>query len=183
MCNTCWRKWYNFTEQHQRRPIIREIYLVRDFPGGSAVKNTPANAGDAGGTSLIPGSGRVPRGGHGNPLQFSCLENPMDRRCVQTTDHRVRKNQTCHSGTSLYYLLLVLELDKYRACSLCLTTFSFFYFISLCSNLVVSTSCLSRSLNISSSEVWIFHEVFNAMIIFQLLEVLLCSFTNLPVHF
>ena len=41
------------------------------------VKNLPANAGDA---SLIPGSGRSPGGGHGNPLQYSCLENPMDRR-------------------------------------------------------------------------------------------------------
>ena len=47
-----------------------------DFPGGSVIKNSPANAGDVG---LIPGSGRSPGGGHGNPLQYSCLENPMDR--------------------------------------------------------------------------------------------------------
>ena len=45
------------------------------FPSGSAVKNPPANAGDV---SLIPGSGRVPGEGNGNPLQYSCLENPRD---------------------------------------------------------------------------------------------------------
>ena len=46
------------------------------FPGGSVVKNQPANAED---TCWIPGSGRSPAGGHGNPFQYSCLENPMDR--------------------------------------------------------------------------------------------------------
>ena len=43
------------------------------------VKNLPANAGDVGGMGSIPGSGRSPGGGHGNPLHYSCLENPMDR--------------------------------------------------------------------------------------------------------
>ena len=43
------------------------------------VKNPPANAGDVRGAGLIPGSGRAPGGGHGKPLQYSCLENPMDR--------------------------------------------------------------------------------------------------------
>ena len=43
------------------------------------VKNPPANAGDIRDTGLIPGSGMSPGGGHGNRLQFSCLENPMDR--------------------------------------------------------------------------------------------------------
>ena len=47
------------------------------FPGGSVVKNPPANAEDVG---SIPGFGRFPRGGNGNPLQYSCLGNPMDRR-------------------------------------------------------------------------------------------------------
>ena len=46
------------------------------FSGGSVVKNPPANAGDM---SFIPGSGRYPGGGNGNTLQYSCLENPMDR--------------------------------------------------------------------------------------------------------
>ena len=43
------------------------------------VKNPPANAGDSGDLGSMPGSGRPPRGGHGNPLQYSCLENPMVR--------------------------------------------------------------------------------------------------------
>ena len=43
------------------------------------VKNSPANAGDATDVGLIPGLGRFPGGGRGNPLQYSCLENPMDR--------------------------------------------------------------------------------------------------------
>ena len=47
-----------------------------DFPGGSVVKNLPANTGD---TGFISGSGRFSGGGNGNPLQYSCLENPMDR--------------------------------------------------------------------------------------------------------
>ena len=50
------------------------------FPGGSVVKNLPANAGDTGDMVSIPGSGRFPGGGNGNPLQYSCLENSMDRR-------------------------------------------------------------------------------------------------------
>ena len=57
------------------------------------VKNSPANAGDIRDTNLIPGSGRAPGGRHGNPLQYSCLENPMDRGAWQATvrgDTRVR---------------------------------------------------------------------------------------------
>ena len=49
------------------------------FPGGSVVKNLPANAEGTGDVGLIPGSGRSPGGGHGNPLQYSRLENFMDR--------------------------------------------------------------------------------------------------------
>ena len=60
------------------------VYL--GFPGGSVVKNPPASAGDAG---LIPGSGRSPGEGNGNPLQYSCLGNPIDRGAWQTTVHGV----------------------------------------------------------------------------------------------
>ena len=52
------------------------------FPGGSVVKNPPANAGDIRDVGLIPGSGRSPGGGHGNPLQYSCLENPYGQRSL-----------------------------------------------------------------------------------------------------
>ena len=58
------------------------------------VKNLPANAGDIRDTDLIPGSGRSSGGGHGNPLQYSCPENPMDRRAWLATVHRVTKSQT-----------------------------------------------------------------------------------------
>ena len=56
------------------------------------VKNPPATAGDVGDLDLIPGSGRSPGGGNGNPLQYSCLENPMDRGAWQATVHRVTES-------------------------------------------------------------------------------------------
>ena len=55
------------------------------------VKNLPANAGAAGDAGLIPESGRPPVGGNGNPLQFSCWDNPMDRGAWQATVHGVGK--------------------------------------------------------------------------------------------
>ena len=63
------------------------------FPGGSAVKNQPANA-DVRDAGSIPGLGRSPAGGHSNPLQYSCLENPMDRGAWQATVHRVAQSWT-----------------------------------------------------------------------------------------
>ena len=57
------------------------------------VKNTSANAGDLRDTGSILGSGRSSEGGHGNPLQYSCLENPMDRGPWQATVHGVTKSQ------------------------------------------------------------------------------------------
>ena len=58
------------------------------FPGGSVVKNPPANAGD---TGSIPGLGRSPGEGNGNPLQYSYLGNSMDRGAWQATVHGVTK--------------------------------------------------------------------------------------------
>ena len=58
------------------------------------VKNLPANAGDIRDVGSIPELGRSPGGGHGNPLQYSCLENPMDRGAWQATVHRIAKSQT-----------------------------------------------------------------------------------------
>ena len=68
--------------------------LKLDFPSGSVENNLPANAGDARDTSSIPGSGKSPGRGNGNLLQYSCLENPMDRGALQATVHRVAKSQT-----------------------------------------------------------------------------------------
>ena len=53
------------------------------------VKNLPANAGDVREVGSVPGLGRSPGGGHGHPVQYSCLENPMDRVTWQATVHRV----------------------------------------------------------------------------------------------
>ena len=64
---------------------------LQGFPGGSVGKGSTYNAGD---TGSIPGSGRSPGGGHGNPLQYSCLENPMDGGAWQATFHRVAKSRT-----------------------------------------------------------------------------------------
>ena len=58
------------------------------------VKNPPANARDLSDVGSIPGSGRSSGGGHSNPLQYSCLENPMDRRLWQATVHGVTKGWT-----------------------------------------------------------------------------------------
>ena len=58
------------------------------------VKNPPANAGDARDVGLIPGSGRSPGVGNGNPFQYSCLENLMDRRAWEVTVHGATKSQT-----------------------------------------------------------------------------------------
>ena len=58
------------------------------------VKNPPVETGNAGNMSLIPGLGRSPGEGNGNPLQYSCLENSMDRGSWQATVHGVAKSQT-----------------------------------------------------------------------------------------
>ena len=58
------------------------------------VKNQPANAGDLRDAGLIPGLGKSPGRGHGNLLQYSCLEDPMDRGAWRATVHMVTKSQT-----------------------------------------------------------------------------------------
>ena len=74
----------------KRMPTLSQLGI----PGVSVVNNLPASAGDTEGVGLIPGSGRSSEGGHGNLLQYSCLENPMDRGTWQATVHKVTKNQT-----------------------------------------------------------------------------------------
>ena len=80
-------------------PIIYDIWqdianVNGGFLDGSAVKNSPADAGDAGDVGLIPGSGRSSGIGNGNPLQYSCLGNPMNRGAWWTTVHGVTMSQT-----------------------------------------------------------------------------------------
>ena len=69
--------------------LINAIEHSVGFPGDSVIKNLPANAGDAG---LIPGSGRCPGEGNSNPLQYSCLENPMDRGASWVTVHESQES-------------------------------------------------------------------------------------------
>ena len=89
------------------------------------VRNLPADAGDIGDLGLIPGSGRSPGGGHGNPLQYSCLENPVDRGAWWATVHGVAQSQTrlslhtAHDGVrvqprpgQMIYLQLSLGLGR-----------------------------------------------------------------------
>ena len=81
------------------------------FPDGSVCKESDCNARDvcARDTGLIPGSGRYPGGGSGNPLQYSCLENPMDRVAWQATDHGVAElDMTEHTCMHIFKVVLHL---------------------------------------------------------------------------
>ena len=83
------------------KPYIQLFHDLSSFPlrdgwvdiqVALAVKNLPATAGDVRDTNLIPGLGRSPGGGHGNPLQYSYLQNPMDQGAWQATVHRITEN-------------------------------------------------------------------------------------------
>ena len=93
-CNL--EKWYQWTYLRSRKRQRTNIWTpsgerrvggigrlgltyITGFPGGTVVKNPPASAGDTWDVGSIPGSGRSPGGGNGHPLQYSCLENPMDQ--------------------------------------------------------------------------------------------------------
>ena len=62
-----------------------KVAHVSSFPGDTVGKESACHAGDSRDAGLIPGLGRSPRGGHGSPLQYSCLKNPMDRGAWQAT--------------------------------------------------------------------------------------------------
>ena len=74
--------------------VIHGLYYVEASQVALVVKNSPANAGDTGDVGLIPGLGRSLGGWHGNLLQYSCLENPMDRGTWPVIVHRVTKSRT-----------------------------------------------------------------------------------------
>jgi len=73
---------------------IQSLLYARVSQVVLVVKNPPANAVDVRDVGSISGWGRSPEGGHGNPLQYSCLENPMDRGAWWAMVHRVTKSQT-----------------------------------------------------------------------------------------
>ena len=102
LCYHCWFEtnyisgWYIMFSPHTNKTSLYHncyfkvgTYLRLGFPGGAVVKNPHANARDA---SSVPGSGRSPGDGNGNWLQYSCLENPMDRGAWWATVHRVAKS-------------------------------------------------------------------------------------------
>ena len=74
----------------QLESFVSTQQATRRFPGGSSGKESATNVGDMG---LIPGSGRPPGGRNGNPLQYSCLENLMDREAWWAPVHGVTKSQ------------------------------------------------------------------------------------------
>ena len=73
------------------KEIKQYLYKWKGFPGGSEGKESACSARDPG---SILGLGRSPEGGNGNPLQYSCLENPMDKGAWQAIVHGVAKSQT-----------------------------------------------------------------------------------------
>ena len=76
------------------------------------VKNPSANSGDIRDLGSIPGLGKSPGGGYGNPLQYSCLENPMDRGARQAIVHRVAKSRTRLKQLSMH----IQAIDRLRVC-------------------------------------------------------------------
>ena len=84
------------------------------FPDGASIKNPPANAGDIRDVGLIPGLGRSPGVEHGNPLQYSCLKNPMDRGGWWVMAHRVSKSQTLLKRLSKHaYNAIIVKLSTF----------------------------------------------------------------------
>ena len=119
------------------------------------VKNLLANAGDARDLGLIPGLWKYPGGGHGNPLQYSCLENPMDRGAWWATVHGVTKSQTRQNGLEtqpcsriVIAFLQGASVFWLHGCSHCLQ-----WFWSPRNNIYVRESESDKSLN----RVWLCH--------------------------
>ena len=90
---------------------LGEYYPLNGLPCGSEVNASACNAGDLG---SIPGSGRYPGEGNGNPLQYSCLENPMDRGAWWATVHGVAKSQTWPSDFTFTLLIVSLPVHEHR---------------------------------------------------------------------
>ena len=115
---------------------MTQLYIYMSFPGGSVDKESTCNAGDAGHVGSVPESGRSAGGGHGNPLQYHCLENPMDRGAWWVTVHRVSKSQTrlkWLSTAHTFFLTFFSIMVYYRIfSSLCYTVGSCCLSILIC---------------------------------------------------
>ena len=75
-----------------QKKFFRDISFCYELPGWFIGKVSASNAGATGDVCSTPGLGSFPGGGHGTPLQYSCLENPMDKGAWQTTVHRIAKS-------------------------------------------------------------------------------------------
>ena len=95
--------WQTVYTQWKLSKVLSLFFL--GFLGGSVVEDPPVNAGDTGDLGSIPGSWRAPGEGNGNPPQYSCLGNPMDRGAWRATAHRVTESQTRLSTRAVIYLL------------------------------------------------------------------------------
>ena len=93
------------------------ICMCYIYGGGTVVKDPLANAGDGGFGSSIPGLGRSPREGNGKPLQYPCLENPMDRGAWQVAVHEVARSRTRLSDWAYIYVYTYKHRYKYQRVS------------------------------------------------------------------
>ena len=115
--------------------MILDLHCNREgaFHVALVVKNPPPSAGDIRDLGSIPGPGRSPGGGHGNPLQCSCLENPMDRGAWRVMVHGVTKSRTrlkrlsTHAGESFRFWETVCDKGKGKHHRLKLAEFFFFF--------------------------------------------------------
>ena len=103
-------------------PWISLLWLLMTSWVVLVVKNPLANAGEVRNTGSIPGSGRSPEGGYGNSLQYSCLENPMDRGTWQVMVYRIEKSQTWLKWLTTAHMVPIMTAwpMKYAIMVLCL---------------------------------------------------------------
>ena len=113
-----WVTVHGVTKSHTRLKQP-SVHWVKCFTIGSAGKESSCNAGDTGDVDLIPGLGRSSGGGNGNPVQYSCLQNPKDRGVWWVTVHGVARSQTWLSTSMSYWVKkYIVESDVQKSLKL-----------------------------------------------------------------